>query len=111
MLPGDSADLRKQRGAFFTPYPIADYLARWALAGPGDERSILDPTSGEGVFLLAAARRSAGRARLYGVDLHRSSLEEANRVLDATGSESHEMLQGDFFDEVSRTNSAGGFRS
>lgn len=100
MLPGDSADLRKQRGAFFTPYPIADYLARWALAGAGDERTILDPTSGEGVFLLAAAKRSAGRARLYGVDLHRDSLDEANRLLHAAGSKGHQMLQGNFFDEV-----------
>jgi hypothetical protein len=26
MLPGDSAELRKQRGAFFTPYFIARFL-------------------------------------------------------------------------------------
>lgn len=101
MLPGDSADLRKQRGAFFTPYPIADYLARWALAGGGKGRTILDPTSGEGVFLLAAAKRSAGTANLYGVDLHESSLLEADRLLKSAGSQSHCMLQGDFFDEIS----------
>lgn len=30
-----SAASRKARGAFFTPPAIADYLARWAIAGNG----------------------------------------------------------------------------
>lgn len=93
MLPGDNVDLRKQRGAFFTPLPIADYLARWALAGPGDDRLILDPISGEGVFLLAAATRSGGKVRLFGVDLHDDSLREADRRLSEAGSTVHKLLK------------------
>lgn len=100
MLPGDSADLRRQRGAFFTPYPIADYLARWALAGPGNDRTILDPTSGEGVFLLAATERSGGKAKLFGVDIHQDSIGEADRLLTEAGSTQHQLLHGDFFDEI-----------
>ena len=53
MLPGDSPGLRKQRGAFFTPPPIAEYLAKWGVGGRADAK-VLDPTSGEGVFVLKA---------------------------------------------------------
>jgi adenine-specific DNA-methyltransferase len=77
----DTPALRKQRGAFFTPYEIAEFTAGWALAGREDAR-VLDPTCGEGVFLLAAARHlvTPGRrpesvaSQLYGVDIHASSL-------------------------------------
>jgi methylase of polypeptide subunit release factors len=106
MLPGDSVDLRKQRGAFFTPYPIAQYLAEWALGGPGDEKSILDPTSGEGVFLLAAAEATrsftspTATTQLYGVDIHQSSIQEADALLSEAGSSTHHLFEGDFFDEL-----------
>ncbi len=107
MLPGDSAELRKQRGAFFTPYSIAEFLASWALRGEGSERTVLDPTCGEGVFLLAAAnqepRDTAGRwhARCIGVDIHASSLDETQRLLATEGHGPAELHLGDFFDERS----------
>lgn len=50
----DSSDLRKARGAFFTPPAIADFLARWAIRGPDDR--VMDPTCGEAVFLLSRLR-------------------------------------------------------
>ena len=59
MLTEDSPELRKRRGAFFTPYVIAEHLAEWALRGEDNEGLILDPTCGEGVFLLAAAEQLA----------------------------------------------------
>ena len=106
MLPGDSLELRKQRGAFFTPYPIAEHLAEWALRGVGNEGLILDPTCGEGVFLLAAAEQLAKTgetretARLFGVDIHESSLRETEKLLSSVpcGPE-RELLAGDFFQE------------
>jgi adenine-specific DNA-methyltransferase len=108
MLEGDTGDLRKERGAFFTPYPIAEFLVSWALSGQqGRAQTVLDPTSGEGVFLLASARRlRAGNrvdgSRIYGVDTHQASLEEARRLLsDEEGSPPATLLHGDFFDEPS----------
>lgn len=106
MLPGDNADLRKQRGAFFTPYEIAEYLADWAIRGQGNSGLVLDPTCGEGVFLLAAAARLREQGRtsggLFGVDIHAASLQETKALLREHGSE-HEsqLLTGDFFDEPS----------
>jgi methylase of polypeptide subunit release factors len=107
LLPGDSSELRKQRGAFFTPLAIADYLARWGIAGRADAR-VLDPTCGEGAFLLAGARElnrlgmDGGDVwqRVYGIDVHRSSLFETQRLLSSHGFGGTLQL-GDFFDEPS----------
>jgi adenine-specific DNA-methyltransferase len=103
---GESPELRKLRGAFFTPYPIAEHLADWALRGSGNDGVVLDPTCGEGVFLLAAAENLAGSSRaaegaaLFGIDLHGTSLTETQRLLNAvSGAPRHELLTGDFFEE------------
>jgi len=95
---------RKARGAFFTPPQIADYLARWAIAGDPQAR-ILDPTSGEGVFLLAAGAelRRAGSSgktlgdRLFGVDIHADSIAETRALLQAAGFQAR-LIPSDFFD-------------
>ena len=95
--------MRRARGAFFTPEPIAAHLASWAVRS--DPRAtILDPTCGEAVFLLAAGRelKVAGcepsdlDQRLYGVDLHIESLDAASRLLEAEGLDAH-LLVEDFF--------------
>lgn len=100
----DSAQARKSRGAFFTPEPIADYLAAWAV-GRDPSARVLDPTCGEAVFLLAAGKylRESGcpsdelEDRLFGVDLHPSSLDQAGRLLEDQGLNAH-LLAADFFE-------------
>ena len=103
MLPGDSQELRKQRGAFFTPVAIAEHLADWALRGADTDGVVLDPSCGDGAFLVAASERLAqqGRTgRLLGVDIHEGSLVDAGRNLGtASSAQLHELLLGDFFDE------------
>lgn len=102
--PGDSPVLRKERGAFFTPPEIADYLADWAVGGDRSAR-ILDPTCGEAVFLRSAGRRLRALGRengdldehLFGVDLHETSLAWATSILEAEGLDAH-LLAADFFD-------------
>jgi adenine-specific DNA methylase len=94
---------RKARGAFFTPPAIADYLASWAVHGDPAAR-VLDPTCGEAVFLLSAARelRSLGcdlsrlDEQVFGVDLHRPSLDESMRLLEAEGLDAH-LVTDDIF--------------
>jgi adenine-specific DNA-methyltransferase len=109
----DSSLAKKARGAFFTPPAIADFLTDWAIADDPKAR-VLDPTCGEAVFLLAAARRlrklgadpSAIPDQLTGVDLHRPSLTEAARLL---GGESFnaKLITGDFFEQMT-PNQLGG---
>ncbi len=101
----DSQELRKGRGAFFTPSAIAGFLADWALAGRADAR-VLDPTCGEAAFLLSSARRLAENGAppdamtdlLFGVDLHPSSLRKSRRHLVEEGFGAT-LIHGDFFTE------------
>lgn len=94
---------RKDRGAFFTPQPIAEYLADWAVEGDANA-SVLDPTCGESVFLEAAGRKlrdlGADRAQLrrqvLGVDLHAESVEQSIAGLAAEGLDAS-LLVDDFF--------------
>jgi adenine-specific DNA-methyltransferase len=101
--PIDSPKQRKARGAFFTPRPIADYLADWAVEGDATA-TVLDPTCGEAVFLDASARQLAGlgatpeqmRQQLLGVDLHEASVRESRRLLQSQGFDGT-FLVDDFF--------------
>lgn len=101
----DSLSLRKGRGAFFTPWSIAEFLADWAVASDPHAK-VLDPTSGEGVFLLAAAERlkrlGASRSDLkrqvHGVDVHPGSLQAADALLAGAHADAR-LLERDFFTE------------
>jgi len=103
-VPLDLPQHRKARGAFFTPPPIADYLAAWAVGDDPGSR-VLDPTCGDGAFLLAAARRlkrlgcstSQLDDRVFGTDLHEPSLTDAMVQLEAEGLDAH-LVAGDFFE-------------
>jgi adenine-specific DNA-methyltransferase len=87
----DAPSARKARGAFFTPDAIAEFLAAWAVRTA--DSSVLDPTCGESVFLLAAGQRlrelgtdSDQLARqLFGIDLHGASLRASGSMLEAEG--------------------------
>ncbi len=102
-LPGDNAELRKARGAFFTPPAIADYLVGWALQNDPAAK-VLDPTCGDGVFLQAAGQqlKALGRQvsdldeQVFGIDLHRESLDEAMRLLEVENLDAH-LVASDFF--------------
>lgn len=99
----DTIEARKARGAFFTPPDIAQFLADWAVRDTSAR--VLDPTCGEAVFLLAAARNLAKagaspdaiREQLTGVDLHRPSLDDSQRLLADEGFDA-KLMASDFFD-------------
>lgn len=101
--PGDSSELRKERGAFFTPQAIADHLAAWAVGDQADAK-VMDPTCGEAVFLLSAGRmlKNLGRdaaeleQQLFGFDLHRDSLDFASGLLEDAGLDAR-LQKADFF--------------
>lgn len=104
LLHADTPADRKARGAYFTPPALANFLAGWAIHGNRSAK-VLDPTCGEGVFLLAAARelRRLGTVeerlddQVYGVDLHGDSLAETSRLLEAEGLDAN-VVAADFFD-------------
>lgn len=94
MLPGDSLDLRKARGAFFTPPGVARFITRWAIRSVDD--AVLEPSCGEAVFLHEAGADGSHRGPLVGVELHAPSAAEAERTLRAEGIKADVHI-GDFF--------------
>ena len=101
----DLPEQRKARGAFFTPPAIANFLAEWAV-GRNPEARVLDPTCGEAVFVLAAARKLVKEGcpperlnqQVFGVDLHQNSLEAARALLEVEGLGANLLPPGNFFD-------------
>ncbi|WP_179369094.1 N-6 DNA methylase [Candidatus Nitrosotenuis sp. DW1] len=65
---------KKSLGAFYTPTEIADFLAGWAIRSKQDV--VLDPGSGEGVFMKSAhnrlvengAGKKEARKRIFGIE-------------------------------------------
>lgn len=99
----EASDLRKLRGAFFTPPAIAHYLANWAIREPG--ATVLDPTCGEAIFLIAAAQRlkqhgataATLRQQVYGIDVHEPSLRRSKQLLERDGLDAC-LIRSDIFD-------------
>ena len=104
----DTNELKKARGAFFTPPDIARYLVRWAVRSPDDR--VLEPSCGEAGFLLAAANRlmelgatpSCWEEQLHGVEIFEASARNAETLLRDAGFRTH-VAVGDFFEHETPT--------
>ncbi|WP_267419514.1 MULTISPECIES: HsdM family class I SAM-dependent methyltransferase [unclassified Curtobacterium] len=95
----DTAELRKARGAFFTPLKVTEFIAEWALRTGTEE--VLEPSCGEAAFLVAAADRFAqlgwrDTPTLHGVELHAESARTAKTLVEATGTHA-DVIVSDFF--------------
>ena len=94
------AELRKARGAFFTPPAIAQFVARWALRDPADR--VLEPSCGEAAFLTEAVRALAALSPdadvpvVDGVEIHQASAREARRQVQRAGGRAR-IRVADFF--------------
>ena len=82
-IVGESREELKARGAFYTPPEISAFLAGWAIRHASDR--VLEPSSGDGAFMAAAARRFHDlgevdlRDRLFGIELHPDEAEKSAR--------------------------------
>ncbi|MGH9109571.1 MAG: Eco57I restriction-modification methylase domain-containing protein [Acidimicrobiales bacterium] len=65
----------KLRGGYYTPEPIAEALASWAVRQP--TAKVLEPSAGDGIFVTAVVRRLGARGR---VDAQELFGEEAGRI-------------------------------
>lgn len=84
---------RKQWGQFFTPAPIAAFMAEWVLGGAA-RRTILDPAVGLGIFFRAIRARSPHAHTLIGYDLDPLVLDHTARLFSC--SPEIELRQRDF---------------
>lgn len=97
-LAPDTPELRKARGAFFTPPGLCRYVAEWAIRDRHDR--VLEPSCGEAAFLVAAAERlrrlGSSAPALFGHELHGESAAAAHGYLARAG-HAAEIQVGDFF--------------
>src|SRR3954447_18540013 len=99
------ATYKKLRGGYYTPKPIADFLARWAIQTPST--NILEPSCGDGMLLEAAvevliacgAERTTAMDLVQGIEFDPQEAQKASERLQAvTGiSSSAQIHIGDFF--------------
>lgn len=95
--------LLKERGAFYTPPAMAAFLASWAIRDAGS--TVLDPSSGDGEFLLASISRlrtlgaepSKAAEQVFGVEQNPSAREAAVTRLASTGMGEPKIALADFF--------------
>lgn len=95
---------RKSLGAFYSPMSLVEPLVTWAVTRP--DQSVLDPSCGDGVFLLAAARRlqalgatrEAAASRLHAVDLNPDAARITHeRLASQLGLPFGNVVLGSFF--------------
>ena len=96
----DTPQLRKARGAFFTPALLCDYVVDWAVRSADDR--ILEPSCGDAEFLVSAAARLSSlggsvEEALHGVELHHDSAVRARARLQRNGNDA-KITVSDFFD-------------
>ncbi|MEO6890828.1 MAG: class I SAM-dependent methyltransferase [Ktedonobacteraceae bacterium] len=99
------ATYQKLRGGYYTPKPIADFLARWAIQTPTTK--ILEPSCGDGILIEAATeeliRRGADRATItsliHGIEIDsQEALKASERIRTIVGPISTTPIYtGDFF--------------
>jgi adenine-specific DNA-methyltransferase len=95
----------KERGAFYTPPSMAEFLVRWAVRSPSDV--VLDPSCGDGEFLSQAARRlvqlgttvEQAARQVIGVDFNpEAAAQSMERVrVETIPDASPHVLTADFF--------------
>ncbi len=94
----DTAQLRKARGAFFTPEAITRFVTDWAVRTAHD--TVLEPSAGDAAFLVQAVRRlrehGCQTPSVDGVEIHEHSARVARSRIEEAGGVSRVMVS-DFF--------------
>lgn len=83
---------RKELGAFYTDRLVVDFLVRWGLSQV--KGTVMDPSCGDGRFLVSAALHGAGQ--VIGCDLDPRAVS-ATRTALATAGAAASVHQADFF--------------
>ncbi len=98
------ATYQKLRGGYYTPKPIADFLARWAIQTSDAE--VLEPSCGDGLLLESAvetliglgAEETAIKNLVQGIELDPQEARKASERLHAlNGLQLAQIDIGDFF--------------
>ena len=96
---------QKLRGGYYTPKPIAEFLAKWAVQS--SQTNILEPSCGDGVVLCSGlhalieqgATKTNALKLIHGVEIDRDEAQKAVcRLEETVGNVDASTIQiGDFF--------------
>lgn len=100
---GIAHDDMKLRGGYYTPAAIAKVLTEWAITDT--TKSVLEPSAGDGQFVIPADARMRGRGNVTAVELYE---EEAERIRPRVGDHTT-VYAGDFFQWLLTQDNPGTF--
>src|SRR5579885_972718 len=87
---------RKKFGQFFTPVPVARFMAGWVAANTRC-RSILDPAVGLGVFFrVLQAEFGATQFEFTGYDSDKAVISNCKELFGKLGCQNVELIEGDY---------------
>ncbi len=98
------ATYQKIRGGYYTPKPIADFLARWAIQTP--TANVLEPSCGDGILLESAietlislgAENTSIKNLVQGIELDPQEAQKASKRIHAPHDLQLAQIDiGDFF--------------
>jgi adenine-specific DNA methylase len=105
---------QKLRGGYYTPMKLASYLAKWALRG--SKQRILEPSAGDGNFVVACLEQSQKQCRktdlhIVAVEIEKDEIKKGkDRVRDQLNSHRNvTWIKGDFFSYYQSLKEQGGF--
>jgi len=100
----------KLRGGYYTPPEIAKFLTLWALNGSEESRTVLEPSMGDGAFILPIAKELSRRGvsrdvvakSIFGVELFEQEVAKVKHSLKASkyNPEKFNLICGDFFSAI-----------
>jgi len=75
---------RKAIGQFFTPFPIAQFMAEWIISSNNHAKTILDPGVGLGIFFRAIISQKGKESyNFIGYDIDDTILKHAKQIFKA----------------------------
>lgn len=98
-------DKQKLRGGYYTPSKLASFLSQWAIRS--DTSSILEPSCGDGNFLLSILE-TGYKGNLTAVEIDRDEIEKA-KIKTSTVEEAAKInwINDDFFKSFEKLKSIG----
>lgn len=87
----DPEIMQKERGGYYTPEPIAQFLAEWAIHDPNSK--VLEPSAGDGQLVMAAERHLSESGHVVAIELYAT---EADKIRRRSG-DNVDVVNGDFF--------------
>jgi adenine-specific DNA-methyltransferase len=78
-------DAVKDRGAYYTPKAISDFLVDWGLQEVKNPSNILEPSCGDGIFLRSLSEslnsKKNNTTRVLAIEMNRAEAKKARKVL------------------------------